>query len=95
VLKKVLDHPSIVGGCIVNVNNQFFCLGFRPPGKNRSSKGTKFWSMSHDALKEVPRGNIVTTWNPWDSHKTVSMVFLDAMVLGAITGVFSSVAVHI
>jgi hypothetical protein len=44
--------------------------------------------MSHDALKEVPHGNIVTTWNPWEFHKTVSMVFLDAMVLFTITSVF-------
>jgi hypothetical protein len=59
VLKKVLGHPRIAVGCIVNVNDPFFYLGSGSPGKNRSSKGTKFWSMSHDALKEPPGGNIV------------------------------------
>jgi hypothetical protein len=51
--------------------------------------------MSHDALKQAPGGNIVTTWNPWGFHQTVSMLFLGAMVLLAITGVFSCVGVHI
>jgi hypothetical protein len=32
--------------------------------------------MNHNALKEAPGGNIVTTWNPWGFHKTVSMLFL-------------------
>jgi hypothetical protein len=95
VLEKVLGHPRIMGGCIVIVNNPFFCFESRPPGKNRSSEGTKFWSMKHDSLMKAPGGNIVTTWNPWGFHKMVNMLFLDAMVLFAITGVFSSVAVHI
>jgi hypothetical protein len=95
VLIKVLGHPRIVGGCIVNVNNQFFCLGSRPPRKNRSSKGTMCWSMNYDASKEAPGGHIVITWNAWGFHKTVNILFRDTTVLFAITGVFSSVAVHI
>jgi hypothetical protein len=51
--------------------------------------------MSYSTSKEAPGGNMVTTWNPWGFHTTVSMLFLDAMVLFAIPGVFSSVAVHI
>jgi hypothetical protein len=28
--------------------------------------------MNHDSLNEVPGKSIVTSWNPWGFHKTIS-----------------------
>jgi hypothetical protein len=93
--RKVSRHSCIVSRRIVNMNHQFFWLGLHRDGKKLWTKGIKFSSMNHDALNDSPGGNIFTTWKPWELHRTVSIVFVQAMVLFSTSGVFSSREVHI
>jgi hypothetical protein len=75
--------------------SSIFCLGLQPNGKKLWTKRTKFCFMNHDASNDSPGGNMVTKWKPWGFLRTISLVFVEAIVLFSTSGVFSSRAVHI